>query len=83
MKVAAAIQNTIQRYPVFYDKEKGAATQVLLGHFFPREQIELNPARNQNLCHQHQVKIAACPPSPTVDDPSVLPSPTSFPSSSQ
>lgn len=25
----------------------------------------------------------ACPPSPTTDDPTVLPSPTSFPSSSQ
>ena len=61
MKVAAAVQNTVQCYHVSYDKEKGAATQMLLGHFFPRAQIELNPARNQNLCHQHQVKNCSLP----------------------
>ena len=36
MKVAAAIQNTILGYHVFYDKEKGAAAQMLLDHFFPQ-----------------------------------------------
>uniref|UniRef100_A0A8C2PHU0 Actin filament-associated protein 1-like 2 n=1 Tax=Capra hircus TaxID=9925 RepID=A0A8C2PHU0_CAPHI len=36
MKVAAVIQNTIPGSHVFYDKEKGAATQMLLDHFFPQ-----------------------------------------------
>ena len=41
----------------------------------------LVPARNQNLCLSMlgMSDIAACPPSPIADDPSALPSPTSFP----
>ena len=50
-KVAAPFQNAVQCYSVIYDKKK----ELLLRHhwiIFSRESIELNPARNQNLCHQ-------------------------------
>ena len=53
-KVAAAIQNAIQCYPVIYDEQK----ELLPRHqwiIFSRGYIELNLARNQNLCHQRQV----------------------------
>ena len=45
----------------------------------------MNPARNQKTVPSTSgvSEIAACPPSPTADDPSALPSPTSSPSSSQ
>ena len=52
MKVAAAVQSTIQCYRVIYDEKKRTTTHISLDHFFKR--VELNPARNQNLCHQCQ-----------------------------
>ena len=49
-----------------------------------RRWVDLNPARNQNLCHQCQAWVnAACPLSPIADDPSVRQSPTSSPASCQ
>ena len=52
-KVAAAFQNAIQCYHVNYDEKKELLPRR---HWiiFSRRQIELNPARNQNLCKQHQ-----------------------------
>ena len=50
MKVVAAVQNEIQCYHVIYDEKKRATTQTSLDHFFKK--IELNPARNQDFCHQ-------------------------------
>lgn len=53
MKVAAAIQNVIQCYRGIYDEKKRATTQTSLDCSFKK--VELNPARNQNLCQQLQV----------------------------
>ena len=50
MKVVAAVQNEIQCYYVIYDEKKRATTQTSLDHFLKK--IELNPTRNQNVCHQ-------------------------------
>ncbi|KAJ8780405.1 hypothetical protein J1605_011669 [Eschrichtius robustus] len=53
-KLAAAVQNAIQCYLVIYDEKK----ELLPRHhwiIFSRGWIEMNPARNQNLCHQCQV----------------------------
>ena len=43
-------------YHVIYDEKKRATTQTSLYSFFKRL-IELNPARNQNPCHQRQAKV--------------------------
>ena len=58
-KVASAIQNAIQAYRVIYDEKRsynpGITGSFSLSFFFsPRESKELNPARNQKLCHQPQ-----------------------------
>ena len=53
-KVAAAVQNAIQCYSVTYDKKTKSYPDIT-GSFFQEGRIELNPARNQNLCHQRQV----------------------------
>ena len=47
--VAAAIQNAIQCYRVVYDEKKRATAQTSLDRLLKRE-MELNPARSQNLC---------------------------------
>ena len=85
MKVAAAVQNAIRCYHFFYDEEKGAATQVLLDHFFSQrvDRIESREKPEPVPSTSGMSEIAACPPSPIVENYSVLPSPTSFPSSSQ
>ena len=82
-KVAAAVQNAIQCYRVIYDERKRVTTQTSLDHFFKRvdrieSSKELEPVPTSGLN-----EIATCPLSPIADDPSALPSPTSFPSSSQ
>ena len=57
-KVAAAIQNAIQ-YNVIYEMKIRATTQTSLDlfFFFSKRQLELNAARNQNLCHQCQALV--------------------------
>ncbi|KAI4548548.1 hypothetical protein MG293_000878 [Ovis ammon polii] len=45
-----------------------------------RASVELNPARNQSLCHPYgSSEPAASPPYPIADNPSALPSPIAFP----
>ena len=83
-KVAAEVQNTIQCYPVIHDEKKRATTQTSLDHVFKRVgRIESGKEPEPVPSTSGVSEIAACPPSPIADDPSVLPSPTSFPSSSQ
>ena len=84
MKVAAAIQNAIQCYCVIYDEKKRATTQTSLDHFFQWvDRIESSKEPEPEPSTSGVSEIAACPPSPTADDPSALPSPTSSHSSSQ
>ena len=80
-KVAAAIQNAIQCYHVIYDEKKRATTQTSLDHRVDR--IESSKESEPVPSTSGVSETAACPPSPITDDPSALPSPTSFPSSSQ
>ena len=83
-KVAAAIQNAIQCYRVIYDGEKKrTTTQTSLDHFFKRvDRIESSKEPEPVPSTSGMSEIAACPLSPTADNPSPLPSPTSSPSSS-
>ena len=84
MKVAAAIQNTIQCYHVICDEKKRATTQTSLDSFFKRADRTESSKEPEPVPSTSGVsEIAACPPSPIADDPSALPSPTSSPSSSQ
>ena len=84
MKVAAAIQNAIQCYHVIYDEKKRATTQTSLDPFFKRvDRIESSKEPEPMPSKSGMSDIAACPPSPIAHDPSVLPSPTSSPPSSQ
>ena len=84
VKVAAAIQNAIQCYHVIYDEEKRAITQTSLDCFFKRvDRVESNKEPETVPSTSGVSETAACPTSPTADNPSVLPSPTSSPSSSQ
>ena len=83
-KVAEAIQNAIQCYPVIYDEKKRATTQTSLNCFFKRvDRIESSKEPEPVPSTSGMSDIAACPLSPIADDPSALPSPTSSPSSSQ
>ena len=83
-KVAAAIQNAIQCYLVIYDEKKRAATQTSLDHFFKRvDRIKSGKEPEPLPSTSGMSEIAACPLSPTADNPSPLPSPTSSPSSNQ
>ena len=83
MKVAAAVQNAIQYYCVICDKRKRATTQTSVDHFIRRvDRIESSKEPEPVPSMSGVSEIAACPPSPIVDDPSALPSPTSSPSSS-
>ena len=56
-KVAAAFQNAIQAAVTCTRREKELLPRP---HWviFSRGQIELNPAKNQNLCHQHRTRVA-------------------------
>ena len=84
MKVAAAIQNAIQCYRVIYKEKKRATTQTSLDRFSRGvDRIESSKEPEPVPSVSGVSEIAACPPSPTADDPSALPSPTSSPSSSQ
>ena len=61
-----------------------ARTWTLLDHFLERvDIIESNKGPEHAPSVSHVGEIAACPPSPTDDDPSTLQSPTSSPSFSQ
>ena len=53
MKGAAATQNAIQCYRVIYDEKTGTTARY---HWIvlAKRWMELNLARNQNLCHQCQ-----------------------------
>ncbi|KAJ8776071.1 hypothetical protein J1605_015846 [Eschrichtius robustus] len=83
-KAAAAVQNAIQCYCIIYDEKKRATTQTSLDHFFKRvDRTESSKEPEPVPSTSGESEIAACPPSPTADDPSPLPSPTSSPSSSQ
>ena len=56
-KVATAVQNAVQCYHVIYDEKN---KELLPRHHwivFSRGEIELNPSRNQNLCHQRQAWV--------------------------
>ena len=84
MKVAAAVQKAIQCYWVISDEKKRATTQTSLDRFFKRvDRIESSKDPEPVPSASGVSDIAACPPSPTADHPSALPSPTSSPSSSQ
>ena len=83
-KVAAAIQNAIQCYLVIYDEKKRATTQTSMDHFFKRvDRIKSSKEPEPVPSTSGMSEIAACPLSPTADNPSPLPSPTSSPSSNQ
>ena len=68
-------------------KKKRATTQTSLDRFFERGDRTESSKEVEPLLSTSSVvgvsEIAACPPSPTVDDPSALPSPTISSSSSQ
>ena len=83
-KVAEAIQNAIQCYPVIYDEKKRVTNQTSLDCFFKRvDRIESSREPEPVPSTSGVSETAACPPSPIADDPSALPSPTSSPSSNQ
>ena len=64
--------------------KKRATTQTLLDHFLKRvDRIESSKEPEPVPSWSGMSGIAACPPSPIADDPSVLPAPTPSPSSSQ
>ena len=87
-EAAAAIQNAIQYYSAIYDEKKikinfKATTQTSLDHFFKRvDRTESSKESEPVPSTSDMSEIAACPPSPFANDPSALPSSTSFPSSS-
>ena len=84
MKVAAAVQNAIQCYCVIYDEKERATTQTSLDHFLKRvDRIEFSKEPEPMPSTLGMSEIAACPLSPTADDPSSLSPPPSTPSSSQ
>ena len=79
MKFATAIQNESSSTVLSMMREKELLYRYH-GVIFSKGQVELNPVRNQNLCRQYgSSETAAPPPCPIVDNPSALPSPTSFP----
>ena len=83
-KVAAAIQNAIQCYLVIHDEKKRATTQTSKDHSFKRvDRIKSSKEPEPLPSTSGMSEIAACPLSPTADNPSPLPSPTSSPSSNQ
>ena len=83
-KVVAAVQNAVRCYRVIHDEEKTATTQTSLHRFLKRvDRIESSKEPEPVSSTSGVSEIAACPPSPVADDPSVLPSSTSSPSSSQ
>ena len=80
-KLAAAVQNAIQCYHAIYDEKKRATPQTSLDRLFKRvDRIESSKEPEPVPSTSGVRAIAACPPSPTADDPSALPSPTSSPS---
>ena len=89
MKPAAAIQNAIECYQVIYveGEKKPSYYPDITGSFFKRADRIESSKEVEVLLSVSSVsgvsEIAACPPSPTADNPSVLPSPTSSPFSSQ
>ena len=80
-QVAATLQKAVQCCCVIYDeKNKGATAQTSLDHFFSKGWTELNPGRNQNLCHPHQAWVKLqLPLHLGADASSALPSPLSPP----
>ena len=79
MKFATAIQNESSSTVLSMMIEKELLYRYH-GVIFSKGRVELNPVRNQNLCRQYgSSETAAPPPCPIVDNPSALPSPTSFP----
>ena len=83
-KVATAVQNAIQWYRVTYDKKNRPTTQTWLDHFFKKvDWTESSKEPEPVPSMSGMSKTAACFPSPTADDPSALPFPTSSPYSSQ
>ena len=83
-KVVAAVQNAVRCYRVIHDEKKPATIQPSLHHFLKRvDRIESSKEPEPVSSTSGLSEIAACPPSPVADDPSVLPSSTSSPSSGQ
>ena len=81
-KVAAAVQNAIQRYRVIYDEGKRAATQMSWDHLLERgDRIETSREPETVPSVSGMSDVAAGPPSTIGDDPSAVPSPSSPPSS--
>ena len=66
----------------WYDEKKRTTTQTSLDRFSERED-RIEASKEPVSSASGVSEIAACPPSPIVDDPSALPSPTSTPHSSQ
>ena len=84
MKVAAAVQKANQCYHVTHDEKRRVTTQIPLDRFFKKvDRIESSKEPEPVPCMSSVNEIAACPPSPIVDDPSALLSPTFSPSSHQ
>ena len=89
MKPAAAIQNAIECYQVIYveGEKKPSYYPDITGSFFKRADRIESSKEVEVLLSVSSVsgvsEIAACPPSPIVDDSSALPSPTISSSSTQ
>ena len=79
-EVEEVIQNAIQCYCVIYDEKNRATTQTSLDHFLKRlYRIESSKEPEPVPRMPGVSEIAACPPSPFVEDFLVLPSSTSSP----
>ena len=83
-KVAGAVQNAIQHYYIIHGEKSRATIQMLLDHFFKREdRIESNKEPEPVTSMSGMNEVAACPPTPIAHNSSALPSLTSSPFSSQ
>ena len=72
LKVAAAAQNAVQCSRVIYDERKRATTQTSLDHFFKRvDRVEYSRELEPGPSMSGVSEIAAYPPSPAADCPSL------------
>ena len=80
-KVAAAVQNAVQRYSVIHDEKKKSYHTDITGPFFKRaDRIESSQEPELVPSTSCMSETAACPPSPPVaDGPSALLSPLPHP----
>ena len=84
MKVVAAVQNAVWCYHIIMMRKKEPQPRHRWIIFLKRvDRIESSKEPEPVSSTSGLSEIAACPPSPGADDPSVLPSSTSSPSSGQ